>query len=111
MYNSNLSCCSSKTLVQDQVCIDWAATGAVTETVYTNNITQDLYASGYVKYDVGTAPITVNFSRSDSGEYNYCTTTKQWIIYSKILYYNSNCNNRNGSKPRTIMSDSTLSIS
>ncbi|MGH0431644.1 DUF3992 domain-containing protein [Bacillus mycoides] len=61
MCNSNLSCCSNKTLVQDQVCIDWSATGAVTETVYTNNITQDLYASGYVKYDVGVNPVTVNF--------------------------------------------------
>ncbi len=49
MGNSSLSCCSNNTLVQDQVCIDWSATGAVTETVYTNNITQDLYASGYVE--------------------------------------------------------------
>ena len=34
MGNSSLSCCSNNTLVQDQVCIDWSATGAVTETVY-----------------------------------------------------------------------------
>ncbi|MFK4308342.1 hypothetical protein ABH948_005436 [Bacillus sp. RC218] len=61
MGNSSLSCCSNNKLVQDQVCIDWSATGAVTETVYTNNITQDLYASGYVKYDIGVNPITVNF--------------------------------------------------
>ena len=61
MRSSSLSCCSNKTLVQDQVCTDWSITGAGTQIVYTNNITQEVYGSGYVKYDVGANPITVDF--------------------------------------------------
>ncbi len=68
MRSSSLSCCSNKTLVQDQVCTDWSITGAGTQIVYTNNITQEVYGSGYVKYDVGANPITVDFfSRCNSG--------------------------------------------
>ena len=48
MRSSSLSCCSNKTLVQDQVCTDWSITGAGTQIVYTNNITQEVYGSGYV---------------------------------------------------------------
>ena len=61
MRSSSLSCCSNKTLVQDQVCTDWSITGAGTQIVYTNNITQEIYGSGYVKYDIGANPITVDF--------------------------------------------------
>ncbi|EJQ54250.1 MULTISPECIES: DUF3992 domain-containing protein [Bacillus] len=61
MRSSSLSCCSNKTLVQDQVCTDWSITGAGTQIVYTNNLTQEIYGSGYVKYDTGANPITVDF--------------------------------------------------
>lgn len=53
--STNLSCCANgqKTIVQDKVCIDWtaAATAAI---IYADNISQDIYASGYLKVDTGT---------------------------------------------------------
>ncbi|MDX5921130.1 MULTISPECIES: S-Ena type endospore appendage [Bacillus cereus group] len=51
--STNLSCCANgqKTIVQDKVCIDWtaAATAAI------------IYASGYLKVDTGTGPVTIVF--------------------------------------------------
>ncbi len=49
-----------KTIVQDKVCIDWtaAATAAI---IYADNISQDIYASGYLKVDTGTGPVTIVF--------------------------------------------------
>ena len=43
-------CKWTKTIVQDKVCIDWtaAATAAI---IYADNISQDIYASGYLKVD------------------------------------------------------------
>lgn len=56
-----MSCCTNKTLVQDKVCTDWSITGAGNQIIYTNNITQEIYASGYIKYEVGINSITVDF--------------------------------------------------
>ncbi|WP_369900939.1 DUF3992 domain-containing protein [Bacillus manliponensis] len=58
---SGLSCCSNKTIVQDKVCLDWSIDGAGAVIIYTNNVTQEIVASGYVKYDVGVNDITVDF--------------------------------------------------
>ncbi|CAM4190766.1 hypothetical protein BAMA_24150 [Bacillus manliponensis] len=58
---SGLSCCSNKTIVQDKVCLDWSIDGTGAVVVYTNNVTQEIVASGYVKYDVGVGDITVEF--------------------------------------------------
>ncbi|KOS30205.1 hypothetical protein ADK17_05400 [Bacillus anthracis] len=57
-----LTCCPNKKHVQDKVCTHWSTTGAATQidnVLYTNNINQKVEGTGYVKYDVGTAPITV----------------------------------------------------
>lgn len=53
-------CKWTKTIVQDKVCIDWtaAATAAI---IYADNISQDIYASGYLKVDTGTGPVTIVF--------------------------------------------------
>ncbi|EEL02075.1 hypothetical protein bcere0013_7510 [Bacillus cereus BDRD-ST26] len=42
------------------MCIDWtaAATAAI---IYADNISQDIYASGYLKVDTGTGPVTIVF--------------------------------------------------
>ncbi|KOS30009.1 hypothetical protein ADK18_04195 [Bacillus anthracis] len=64
MRSSSLSCCSDKTFVQDQVCSAWSVTvvgTAIDNVLYTNNIAQDVFGSGFVKYDVGPGPITVDF--------------------------------------------------
>lgn len=60
--STNLSCCASsqKTIVQDKVCIDWTASAAA-EVIYADNISQDIYASGYLKVDTGTGPVTLVF--------------------------------------------------
>ena len=76
MRSSSLSCCTNKTLVQDQVCADWSITGAGTQIVYTNNLTQEIYGSGYVKYDTGEFNYSGFFSRCYSSRYDYCTTAK-----------------------------------
>ena len=58
---SSLSCCTDKVFVQDQVCSTWSVTGAGTTIIYANNIAQDIYASGYIKYETGVNSITVDF--------------------------------------------------
>ncbi|CAM4035913.1 hypothetical protein BAQ48_01305 [Bacillus luti] len=66
--STNLSCCANgqKTIVQDKVCIDWTA--AVTAAIiYADNISQDIYASGYLKVDTGTGPVTINFYSGGTG--------------------------------------------
>ncbi|PFK33294.1 hypothetical protein COI93_18465 [Bacillus cereus] len=59
--NSALSCCTSKTFVQDQACSTWGTTVAGDTIIYTNNIAQEIFASGYIKYDAGADSITVTF--------------------------------------------------
>ncbi|OBR64369.1 hypothetical protein A7K91_12750 [Paenibacillus oryzae] len=57
-----LSCCPEKTFVQDKVCSPWSGTGAVaavTITLYTNNITQNIVGTGYLKFDLGSEAITL----------------------------------------------------
>ncbi|MHA7965747.1 DUF3992 domain-containing protein [Paenibacillus sp. CAU 1782] len=57
-----LSCCPEKTFVQDKVCSPWSGTGdtaAVTITLYTNNINQNIVGTGYLKFDLGAEPITL----------------------------------------------------
>ena len=51
-----LSCCPDKRYVQDKICAPWNGTvddTAVVITVYNNNISQNIYGSGYVQYDAG----------------------------------------------------------
>jgi hypothetical protein len=67
MCNSNLStlsCCSDKVVVQDKVCINWALAAAGTQTIYTDNISQSINGTGYVKAETGTGTVTVNFFRT-----------------------------------------------
>lgn len=58
---SALSCCTSKVFVQDQACSTWSMTGTGTTIIYANNIAQEIFASGYIKYDAGSNPVTVDF--------------------------------------------------
>ncbi|BBI31923.1 DUF3992 domain-containing protein [Cohnella abietis] len=58
---STLSCCGNKTIVQDKVCINWAVVAGGTPTVYSDNISQIISASGYVKLETGAGPLTVTF--------------------------------------------------
>ncbi|MGO4185797.1 DUF3992 domain-containing protein [Paenibacillus sp. MCAF9] len=62
--NSTLSCCSEKIIVQDKVCLNWQLAAAGTQTLYTDNISQIITGTGYVSYETGTAPLTVNFFRT-----------------------------------------------
>ncbi len=66
MRSSSLSCCSNKTLVQDQVCTDWSITGAGTQIVYTNNITQSIWFRLREVYEVPSR-LQLIFSRCNSG--------------------------------------------
>ena len=57
-----LTCCPDKNYVQDKVCSPWSATvvaAAIDNVLYTNNINQNVVGTGFVKYDVGPGPITV----------------------------------------------------
>ena len=57
-----LTCCPDKNYVQDKVCSPWSATvvaTAIDNVLYTNNINQNVVGTGFVKYDVGPGPITV----------------------------------------------------
>lgn len=59
---SALTCCPDKNYVQDKVCSPWSATvvaTAIDNVLYTNNINQNVIGTGFVKYDVGPGPITV----------------------------------------------------
>ncbi|SDW61610.1 DUF3992 domain-containing protein [Paenibacillus sp. CF384] len=64
MCNSALSCCSDKVMVQDKVCTNWQFTAAGTQTVYTDNLSQIITGTGYVKIESSTGPITVTFIRN-----------------------------------------------
>ncbi|MFD0589685.1 DUF3992 domain-containing protein [Paenibacillus sp. GCM10027627] len=61
---TSLSCCSDKTIVQDKVCTNWQLTAAGTQTIYSDNISQIISGTGYVKYETGTGTLTVNFLRT-----------------------------------------------
>jgi hypothetical protein len=58
-----LSCCPEKQYVQDKICAPWNATGddatPVVITVFTNNLSNNIYGSGYLQYDVGPDAITL----------------------------------------------------
>jgi len=60
---TQLSCCSDKIFVQDKVCTNWQLTAAGTQIIYSDNISQIISGTGYVKNEIGTAPITVDFIR------------------------------------------------
>ncbi|MGO4369698.1 DUF3992 domain-containing protein [Paenibacillus sp. MCAF20] len=62
--NTTLTCCSDKTFVQDKVCINWQFTAGGSQTVFTNNLSQNINASGYVKFESGAGIVTVNFIRT-----------------------------------------------
>ncbi|GKU79445.1 DUF3992 domain-containing protein [Paenibacillus sp. L3-i20] len=64
MCNTSLSCCTDKITVQDKVCTNWALAAAGTQTIYTDNISQIINGTGYVKYETGTGNLTVNFFRT-----------------------------------------------
>ncbi|EEL52014.1 MULTISPECIES: DUF3992 domain-containing protein [Bacillus cereus group] len=68
---TNLSCCANaqKTIVQDKVCIDWTITtiAAPGQIIYADNISQDIYASGYLKVETGTGPVTITFYSGGTG--------------------------------------------
>ncbi len=62
MLKVALTCCPDKNYVQDKVCSPWSATvvaTAIDNVLYTNNINQNVIGTGFVKYDVGPGPITV----------------------------------------------------
>lgn len=59
---SALTCCPDKNYVQDKVCSPWSGTvvaTAITNVLYNNNINQNMIGTGFVRYDVGPAPITL----------------------------------------------------
>ncbi|PEL06748.1 DUF3992 domain-containing protein [Bacillus sp. AFS017336] len=60
---NGLSCCSTKNIFQDKVCITWQVNTTGVITIYTNNIASIVSATGYVKNDTGTDIIVVNFLR------------------------------------------------
>ena len=67
---SALTCCPDKNYVQDKVCSPWSATvvaTAIDNVLYTNNINQNVIGTGFVKYDVGPGPITVEVLDSAGG--------------------------------------------
>ncbi|ANY69099.1 hypothetical protein BBD42_23400 [Paenibacillus sp. BIHB 4019] len=57
----SLSCCTDKIVVQDKVCINWQLAAAGTQVIYSDNISQIISGTGYVKYETGTGTLTVNF--------------------------------------------------
>ncbi|CAM4246896.1 hypothetical protein BAMA_06325 [Bacillus manliponensis] len=63
MTISNLTCCSYKKIVQDRICTAWSITGGEigVQTIYSNNFSKNITASGFIKYQIGTNEITVDF--------------------------------------------------
>jgi len=59
-----LSCCSDKTIVQDKVCTSWQLTAAGTQVIYSDNVSQTISGTGYVKFETGTGTLTVSFFRT-----------------------------------------------
>ena len=61
---ATLTCCPEKQYVQDKVCTPWSGTGDDTDpvivTLFTNNVSYNIYGTGYVQYDVGPDPITLS---------------------------------------------------
>lgn len=61
--SGGLSCCPERQFVQDKVCTPWSGTvdaAAVTVDVYISNMSPNIFASGYLQYDIGPDPITIN---------------------------------------------------
>lgn len=111
---SALTCCPDKNYVQDKVCSPWSATvvaTAIDNVLYTNNINQNVVGTGFVKYDVGPGPITVEaldsagatidtqtLNPGTSIAFTYrrfakdtsCVTCNTWWnVSGRILYYNT----------------------
>jgi len=63
MCNTQLSCCSDKIFVQDKVCTNWQLAAAGTQVIYSDNISQIISGTGYVKNEIGADDITVEFIR------------------------------------------------
>lgn len=63
--SASLSCCPDTEFVQDKVCITWTGevpedeTDPVPVIVFMNNLNQNIYATGYLKYDTGPGNITL----------------------------------------------------
>lgn len=76
-----LSCCPDKDFVQDKVCTPWsgtvpdAAVADVEVVTFTNNINQNIVGTGYVQYDIGPGPITLDFLDSAGTPINPTTIT------------------------------------
>ncbi|RXZ78683.1 DUF3992 domain-containing protein [Paenibacillaceae bacterium] len=64
MCSSELSCCTEKVIVQDKVCTNWQLAAAGTQTIYSDNVSQTINGTGYVKFETGTGTLTVNFLRT-----------------------------------------------
>lgn len=48
--------------MQDKVCTNWAVPAAGTQIIYSDNISQMISASGYIKLETGAGPLTATFS-------------------------------------------------
>lgn len=62
--SSSLSCCPEKEFVQDKVCNPWSTAVAGSVVVYTNNINQNIYGTGYLQFSTGPANITLEVLNS-----------------------------------------------
>jgi len=65
--SSALSCCPEKEYVQDKVCSPWAGANTTTLTVYTNNLSQNIVGTGFLRFDSGPGTITLNILDSAGG--------------------------------------------
>ena len=76
MDQAALVCCPDKKYVQDKVCIPWNGTvddEALVITVYNNNVSRDVYGTGYVKFNDGPADITLTVLDGAGGTVNTVT--------------------------------------
>lgn len=67
MCTPALSCCPDKIMVQDKVCSNWLLAAIGTQTIYSDNISQNITGTGYVNFETGSGTVTVNFIRAGAG--------------------------------------------
>ncbi|MGG0177351.1 DUF3992 domain-containing protein [Gottfriedia acidiceleris] len=83
---NGLSCCSTKNIFQDKVCITWQVNTPGIITIFTNNIAPIISATGYVKNDTGTDNIVVNFLRGGNVIDTLTVPPQSSVAFSERLF-------------------------
>ncbi|MEB4816170.1 DUF3992 domain-containing protein [Bacillus thuringiensis] len=60
---NRLNCCNLSPITKDKICIPWSINGGEMgfQTIYSNNFSNCISSTGYIKYETGAQEISVTF--------------------------------------------------